>query len=959
MLHWFPVILSSLFISLIRLPTGASFSFEIETDFDSTRKTTYSTGESTFGYALDTNHDFNGDGFNDILASASDFAAAYLLLGASTVPVNPTVIKFTGVSSNLGQFATGCQFAGDVNKDGYADIIFGSVLYSGGAAAYLVLGGPTTPATYAVTDVNARTTTYTGEDDDDGFDGYDDFVVCAPGRTVGTNTRAGACYLLYGGNNLQSKSMSSLGSSGIRISGSVTDQQFGNVISAAGDINNDGYADLLVANFDYKNVFLIYGGKSLANFKATPGSFSGVTFPRPTGMESLHLGFSMSRAGDFNGDGFDDLVIASVTSGTASVVYVIYGGSSLPATFNLATFTSSKGVRFYPSSQSGGWSVSGGVDINRDGFHDIVIGAAAANRGYGAAHVVFGSNSAVDSSVLHLGNGVISLNSSLDSMKTFGTTVALAENVSTNSLGLLVTARPLSGQKSTVVYLQDLLSTSNTPSTAEPTINPSATPSKVPSSPPTFVPTTIPTDEPTVSTTVSPTVLPSLSPTATPTVTPTFPPTSGPTFVPSITPGSSVDPTVNTTFAPSFTPSNVPSVFPTVVSPSVAPTVLPTWNPSTVPTVSPTNAPAIGSTFVPSVNPTFSPTANPSALPTYGPTVLPTWNPSTVPTVISSVIPTTVTMTSPSVVPTGAPTVSPTQTATIVPSATPTLSPTQSPPLVPTASPTVTPTEAPTIGPSFRPSAPTYSPSAVPTATPTTRTKGSIIVNAGLTVNSVNGATLSPTSQETIKQSIANASQTTVNNVDLVSVTRTNRRLLSSGVHRMLATALFSYKVIAEIHFNLIDFPGLNESYVAGTKSKVVMEAVKAHEFDRIISFYATINNATQLMSNATVSDVIVTTSIVPAPDVSSEKDSDLSDGQVAALVVGITLGAVLVCGLCYFYWLMGKRSQSEVGPSERPSNSKKENVDVVEIYQVHPDKVLDGSNKKFQMVTSTSVVKV
>jgi hypothetical protein len=98
-------------------------------------------------------------------------------------------------------------------------------------------------------------------------------------------------------------------------------------------------------------------------------------------------------------------------------------------------------------------------------------------------------------------------------------------------------------------------------------------------------------------------------------------------------------------------------------------------------------------------------------------------------------------------------------------------------------------------------------------------------------VNSVNGATLSPASQEAIKQSIANASQITPNNVDLVSLTRTNHRLLSSGVQRMLATAsLFRYKVVAEIHFNLIDFPDLNESYVAGTKSKVVMEAVSSIE---------------------------------------------------------------------------------------------------------------------------------
>jgi uncharacterized membrane protein len=205
------------------------------------------------------------------------------------------------------------------------------------------------------------------------------------------------------------------------------------------------------------------------------------------------------------------------------------------------------------------------------------------------------------------------------------------------------------------------------------------------------------------------------------------------------------------------------------------------------------------------------------------------------------------------------------------------------------------PTEVPSLVPSFRPSAPTYSPSAVPTATPTTRTKGSIIVNAGLTVNSVNGATLSPTSQETIKQSIANASQTTPNNVDLVSMTRTNRRLLSSSVvHRMLATvSLFSYKVVAEIHFNLIDFPGLNESYVAGTKSKVLVEAVKTHEFDRIISYYATVNNATQLL-NVTTADIIVTTTVVPVPVTSSTKKT-LSAGQIAGMVIGIILGAILV----------------------------------------------------------------
>jgi hypothetical protein len=221
-------------------------------------------------------------------------------------------------------------------------------------------------------------------------------------------------------------------------------------------------------------------------------------------------------------------------------------------------------------------------------------------------------------------------------------------------------------------------------------------------------------------------------------------------------------------------------------------------------------------------------------------------------------------------------------------------------------------------------------PTAVPTPIPTPRTKGSIVVNTGFTVNSVNGgATLTPTSQDTIKQSIAEASQTTVNNVDLVSVTRTNRRLLLSSlvVHGILASvSLFSYKVVAEIHFNLIDFPGLNESYVAGTKSKVLMQSMESHEFDRIISYYAVINNATQLMSNATVSGVSVTTFVIPVPRSSSKEDSELSTGQVVGLVVGVTMGVILLSGFMYFLLL-------KVRLSKAPVKQQSSSAGIAEIY--------------------------
>jgi hypothetical protein len=567
--------------------------------------------------------------------------------------------------------------------------------------------------------------------------------------------------------------------------------------------------------------------------------------------------------------------------------------------------------------------LSGGVDINLDGFDDIIIGVTAANENAGAAYVVFGSASPVDSSVFSLGNGGISLTPPLDGYNAFGVTVALTENVEgANTRGILV-ANAVAMGTSEVYYLHNFLGT--------------AAPSVSPSVEPTVSPTVSPSNPPTA----EPTARPSASPSASPTAEPTFSPTAYPTRAPTASP----------TASPSFTPSFVPTANPTA-SPTEPPTRVPSFVPSVVPTFLPSTDPTMNPTFVPSV----TPTVNPSAIPTVNPSAVPSVAPSKFPSVLPTIVPT--------FVPSATPTFSPTKSPSVFPTESPTVTPTQAPTLVPSVDPTMTPTTVPTIVPSFRPSAPTYSPSASPTPVPTGRSKSSIIINAGFTVNSVNGATLSPTSQETIKQSIANASQTTPNNVDLVSVTRTNRRLLSSVVQRTLATAsLFSYKVVAEIHFNLIDFPGLNESYVAGTKSKGLMEVVKTHELDRIISFYATINNATQLMNNATVSDVILTTSVVPAPN-NSDDDSGLSDGQVAGLVVGISVGTILLSGLVYFLLLKVRSKQyaedsvARYGSVPAVAGDAEISVDVSQIYQERNDRNLNRT-QTLDMIKSSSEINI
>jgi hypothetical protein len=704
----------AVFLGLVAF--AASYSFNIDTDFVSPKKLSYPGSDSSFGTKIDTNHDFNGDGFNDILVNDPALNQAFVLYGGNTAPT-VALLVIQGPTGSAGTFSSGCHFAGDVNHDGFADILIGDR----GKAAYLIMGASSTTSPYSLT--NPRTIKFTPDSTivsnqfgwnlagvgDVNNDQFDDFVICDhPASTGGGLYGVGVCYVVFGGNNLQSTGLSTLVGSGgaIRITGSVSSQALGSRVSAAGDINKDGFADFLIASGDNKNVYLIYGGASLASFTTTPGSFSGVIFPNPKSGDLF--GDSIASAGDFNHDGFVDLMISSPSWSTSCTIWVVYGGASLPATFDVNTLTSSTGVRYFTNKADyGGNSIAGGgVDYNKDGFDDIIIGASGANRNQrGAAHVVFGSASPTDSSVFQLGNGVISLNTSSDTYNHFGSVVALVKDVGgMNSRGILVQALP-SYANAKVYYFQSFLSFGSDSPTPEPTVSPSHSPSTAPT-----------------------------------------------------------------------------------VSPSVAPSSLATFGPTPDPSSEPTFSPTVSPSFVPSIAPTCSPTTIPTNEPTLSPSVTPT----------------------------------------------------QTPTVFPSVDPTMSPTNVPTIVPSFRPSAPTYSPSAVPTPIPTGRSKSSIVINTGFTMNSVNGATLTPTSQETIKQSIANASQTTVNNVDLVSVTRTNRRLLSSVGHMMLVTAsLFSYKVVAEIHFNLIDFPGLNESYVTGTQSKVLMEAVKTHEFDRIISYYS------------------------------------------------------------------------------------------------------------------------
>ena len=175
--------------------------------------------------------------------------------------------------------------------------------------------------------------------------------------------------------------------------GDSAGDDFGISVSGAGDVNGDGVADFIVgAPRDDNN------GIDSGNARVFSGSDGSVLHNFDGDSEGEFFGWSVSGAGDVNGDGFDDLIVgairddengiesgsASVLSGSDGAVLYIFDGDSAFDNF--------------------GQSVSGAGDVNGDGFDDLIVGAFLDNNNgsdSGSARVFSG----IDGSILYTFDG--------------------------------------------------------------------------------------------------------------------------------------------------------------------------------------------------------------------------------------------------------------------------------------------------------------------------------------------------------------------------------------------------------------------------------------------------------------------------------------------------------------------------------------------------------------------------
>jgi hypothetical protein len=368
--------------------------------------------------------DVNGDGFGDVIVGADQYnghgaAWVYYMPTGSGIP--PTLLEGTGAGDHFGGAVAS---AGDVNGDGFGDVIVGAQLDDAPAAdagrAFVYLGSAkglkTTPQAVLVPVglrlANAHYGAAVACAGDFNGDGYDDVIVGEPNRDyqpdpdAGIIPQAGAFEVYLGSpSGIQT-------SPWFGLTWAVAGWASGNSVASAGDVDGDGYADVVVgtpfANSTTGLVDAYAGGPS-------PFTHSHL-FSRNGDQVSSAFGNFVASAGDINADGLSDIVVGAVfedngTQTDAGAVYVFKGplSNNTPAEKWLGN----------NAFDNFGHVVAGGMDINGDGFADVATGAPGddvngfsnvgsasiwlGNGGIGLDRVVFQTSSVLSKDIQPLG----------------------------------------------------------------------------------------------------------------------------------------------------------------------------------------------------------------------------------------------------------------------------------------------------------------------------------------------------------------------------------------------------------------------------------------------------------------------------------------------------------------------------------------------------------------------------
>jgi len=358
------------------------------------------------GYSVAGGGDVNGDGYDDLLVGAMasdaggfDGGQAYLILGNAAGwsmdrDMSNANASFWGedVWDRAGSSVAG---VGDVNGDGYDDILIGAEGDEDGGGnfagqTYLILGKASGWA--MDTKLSNAAASFWGENAGDwsassiagagdvNGDGYDDFLIGAGANGDG-GVPAGQTYLIFGkasGWAMDTK----LSKADASFWGENAGDGSGYSVAGAGDVNGDGYDDILIGangnddgGSNAGQTYLILGKASGwamdTKLSKANASFRGEDADDASGRQ-------VAGAGDVNGDGYDDILIGANGDddggSSAGQTYLVLGKASGWA---MDTDLSNANASFWgeDSNDYSGFSTAGAGDVNGDGYDDIIIGA--------------------------------------------------------------------------------------------------------------------------------------------------------------------------------------------------------------------------------------------------------------------------------------------------------------------------------------------------------------------------------------------------------------------------------------------------------------------------------------------------------------------------------------------------------------------------------------------------------
>lgn len=424
--------------------------------------------------------DINGDGIDDLIIGAddadsngtSDTGESYVVFGGASIGSSGSIelssldgvdgFVLNGIDagdqsiSNFSRAADLVSSAGDINDDGFDDLIIGANTAdpNGNSAAgesYVVFGGLVVGSSGSIelssldgndgfvlngVGVGDRSGYAVSSAGDINGDGLDDLLIGAVGADLNGDGYAGQSYVVFGGMSIGgngSIELSSLdGSNGFVLNGIDSFDWSGRSVGDVGDINNDGFDDLVIGadraapNGDTRagESYVVFGGASVGNSGSIElSSLDGNDGFVLNGTDVFdYSGASVDGAGDVNGDGISDLIVGAVFADpnatfNAGESYVVFGDVDIgnSGSIELSGFDGTdgfvlNGIDIYHES---GRSVGSAGDINGDGIDDLIIGAnGGGNNEAGESYVVFGgiivgSGGSIELSDLDGSNGFV------------------------------------------------------------------------------------------------------------------------------------------------------------------------------------------------------------------------------------------------------------------------------------------------------------------------------------------------------------------------------------------------------------------------------------------------------------------------------------------------------------------------------------------------------------------------